>query len=47
MLHIFLSNHPADLKYGTTGKPVPGYIIKLVVDDGLPVMPSMVGCEGP
>ena len=25
MLHIFLSNAPGDVKYGTTGKPVPGY----------------------
>ena len=25
MLHIFLSNRPGDVKYGTTGKPVPGY----------------------
>ena len=27
MLHIFLSNRPGDVKYGTTGKPVPGYDI--------------------
>ena len=25
MLHIFLSNRPDDIRYGTTGKPVPGY----------------------
>ncbi len=43
MLHIFLSNHPEDLKYGTTGKPVPGYIIKLVDDDGLPVKKGDMG----
>ncbi len=24
MLHIFLSNAPGAVKYGTTGKPVPG-----------------------
>src|SRR5207248_5936113 len=24
MLHIFLSNRPGDVRYGTTGKPVPG-----------------------
>src|SRR6202040_3652503 len=29
MLHIFLSNRPGDVKYGTTGKPVPGYDIRL------------------
>jgi benzoate-CoA ligase family protein len=34
MLHIFLSNRPDDVKYGTSGKPVPGYDIKLVDDDG-------------
>ncbi len=34
MLHIFLSNRPGDVKYGTTGKPVPGYDIRLVDDDG-------------
>src|SRR3984893_14608626 len=30
MLHIFLSNRPGDVKYGTTGKPVPGYELRLV-----------------
>ena len=34
MLHIFLSNRPGDVKYGTTGKPVPGYDVRLVDDDG-------------
>ncbi len=34
MLHIFLSNRPGDVKYGTSGKPVPGYDIRLVGDDG-------------
>ena len=34
MLHIFLSNRPGNVKYGTTGKPVPGYDIRLVDDDG-------------
>ncbi len=34
MLHIFLSNYPGDVKYGTTGKPVPGYDVRLVDDDG-------------
>ena len=28
MLHIFLSNRPGDVRYGTTGKPVPGYEIR-------------------
>jgi benzoate-CoA ligase len=34
MLHIFLSNRPGDVKYGTSGKPVPGYDIRIVGDDG-------------
>jgi benzoate-CoA ligase family protein len=34
MLHIFLSNRPGDVKYGTSGKPVPGYEVRLVDDDG-------------
>ena len=34
MLHIFVSNRPGDVKYGTSGKPVPGYDIRLVDDDG-------------
>jgi benzoate-CoA ligase family protein len=34
MLHIFLSNRPGDVKYGTSGKPVAGYDIRLVDDDG-------------
>jgi len=34
MLHIFLSNRPGDVRYGTTGKPVPGYDLRLVDDQG-------------
>jgi benzoate-CoA ligase len=34
MLHIFVSNRPGDVKYGTSGKPVPGYEVRLVDDDG-------------
>ena len=34
MLHIFLSNRPGEVRYGTTGKPVPGYDVRLVGDDG-------------
>jgi benzoate-CoA ligase len=37
LLHIFISNRPGDVRYGTTGKPVPGYDVKLVGDDGEPV----------
>lgn len=34
MLHIFLSNKPNDVRYGTTGWAVPGYDIELRGDDG-------------
>jgi benzoate-CoA ligase len=34
MLHIFLSNYPGDVRPGTTGKPVPGYQLRLVDDNG-------------
>lgn len=37
MLHIFLSNRPDKVRYGTTGWPVPGYQIELRGDDGGPV----------
>ncbi len=43
MLHIFLSNRAGDVRYGTTGKPVPGYDCKLVDDDGLPVKQGEMG----
>jgi benzoate-CoA ligase len=43
MLHIFLTNRPGDVKYGTTGKPVPGYEVKLVDDDGAPVKQGDMG----
>lgn len=34
MLHIFLSNSPSDVAYGTSGTAVPGYEVRLVDDDG-------------
>jgi benzoate-CoA ligase len=37
MLHIFLSNRPGDVCYGTSGRPVPGYTLRLVDEDGQPV----------
>ena len=37
MLHIFLSNRPGQVRYGTTGWPVPGYSVELRADDGRPV----------
>jgi len=43
MLHIYLSNRPGDVRYGTTGKPVLGYDIELRDDDGAPVPDGEVG----
>jgi benzoate-CoA ligase len=43
MLHIFLSNRPGDVRYGTSGKPVPGYDIRLVDEEGKPVPKGEIG----
>ncbi|MEY2633962.1 MAG: hypothetical protein RIR00_2616 [Pseudomonadota bacterium] len=43
MLHVFLSNRQGEVRYGTTGKPVPGYQIRLVDEDGQPVTRGEVG----
>jgi benzoate-CoA ligase len=37
MLHVFLTNRPGDVQYGTTGKPVPGYEVRIVDEQGVPV----------
>ncbi len=37
MLHIFLSNRPGTIRYGTTGWPVPGYEVELRGETGGPV----------
>lgn len=34
MLHIFLSNRPGEVRYGTTGKAVPGYELRIVGENG-------------
>ena len=34
MLHIFLSNRPGAVRYGSTGQAVPGYALRIVADDG-------------
>jgi len=43
MLHIFLSNRPDEVRYGTTGKPIPGYPLKIVDEEGQPVRRGEVG----
>jgi 4-hydroxybenzoate-CoA ligase len=34
MFQTFLSNQPGDVRYGTTGKPVPGYDLKVIDEQG-------------
>ena len=43
MLHIFLSNRPGQVRYGTTGVPVPGYEMRLLDDRMQPVAQGEVG----
>jgi len=43
LLHIFLSNAPGDVKYGTSGRPVPGYEVRLVDESGNEVADGEVG----
>ncbi|WP_372602713.1 benzoate-CoA ligase family protein [Actibacterium sp.] len=43
MLHIFLSNRPGDIIYGTSGTPVPGYEVRLVDEHDEEVEGSDVG----
>ena len=43
MTHIFLSNSPEEIKLGSTGKPVPGYELKLVDHEGNEVPEGDIG----
>jgi 4-hydroxybenzoate-CoA ligase len=43
MLHIFLCNQPGDVRPGSTGKPVPGYELKIVDDTGQEVPQGEIG----
>lgn len=43
MLHIFLSNRPDDIVYGTSGRAVPGYDLRLVDEQGQEVPDDDVG----
>ncbi|MBU6437297.1 MAG: benzoate-CoA ligase family protein, partial [Betaproteobacteria bacterium] len=43
MLHIFLSNRPGHVRYGTTGRAVPGYQLRLVDDEGRDVGDGEIG----
>ncbi|MGH1368416.1 MAG: benzoate-CoA ligase family protein [Maritimibacter sp.] len=43
MLHIFLSNRPGDVVYGTSGKAVPGFEVRLVDEHDEDVAEGEVG----
>jgi 4-hydroxybenzoate-CoA ligase len=43
MLHIYVSNRPDDVRYGTSGKPFAGYDIRLVDETGLDVADGVIG----
>jgi 4-hydroxybenzoate-CoA ligase len=43
MLQTFLSNRPGDVRYGSTGKPVPGYDVKIVDEVGREVPHGEIG----
>jgi benzoate-CoA ligase len=43
MLHIFISNLPDRVRYGSTGWVVPGYEVELRGDDGQPVPDGEIG----
>lgn len=43
LLHIFLSNRPGDIEYGTSGIAVPGYELRLVDETGAKVEQGGIG----
>ncbi len=43
MLHIFLSNRPGQVRYGSTGQPVPGYELRIVDAAGVDVAEGEAG----
>ena len=43
MLHVFLSNRPGDIRFGTSGKEIPGYKLRLVNEHGEDVKDEELG----
>ena len=43
MLHIFLSNRPGEVRYGSTGRPVPGYDARILDEHGHPAPVGEIG----
>lgn len=43
VLHVFVCNRHGDIKPGSSGRPVPGYEVKVVDEAGNPVGPGEIG----
>ena len=43
MLHVFLTNRPGQVRYGTTGVPIPGHDLRIVDEQGQPVAAGEIG----
>jgi benzoate-CoA ligase family protein len=43
MLHIFVSNTPEEVKPGASGKPVPGYEVRILDEEGYPLEAGNAG----
>jgi 4-hydroxybenzoate-CoA ligase len=43
LLNTFLSNRPGDIRYGSTGKPVPGYETRIVDEHGREIGTDEIG----
>jgi benzoate-CoA ligase family protein len=43
VFHIFISNRPGDIRPGSSGKPVPGYEVRILDEDGNDVPQGEVG----
>lgn len=43
MLHIYVSNRPGSVRYGSTGRPVPGYHVRLTGENGADVALGEIG----
>jgi benzoate-CoA ligase len=43
LLHIFICNRPGEVRPGSSGKPVPGYELKLIDDEGREVPKGRIG----
>jgi benzoate-CoA ligase family protein len=41
--HIFVSNHPGDIRPGSSGRPLEGYEVKVVDEEGRAVPPGEIG----